>query len=341
LCPFSKEIETNFSDSGLTNFSGQASVMCLVELLDPMELPERLNRTMKSAFHLLAFAFLTPFIFVLHAEPTGEMVAADRELWPTEVAANVALSLPLFLNGEKVGSVNAPAGRVYPVASISDEQVTIAIPGGEISLAIEKTDLLVRAAGLLKKKEERAAQAESRNEMAALAMAKAELELELSKEEQAPPASKTTFFSPFSEDLVQIAGRRTRPAKEDALEGKEYLVLYYSASWCGPCIKFTPELVRYYRTMKARHDNFELVFISKDHSEDKMVDYMSTARMPWPALDYNKRSNHPLDKFGGPGIPCLTVIDSEGKVVSHSYDGDEHLGPQKVMADLRELLKEE
>ena len=70
-----------------------------------------------------------------------------------------------------------------------------------------------------------------------------------------------------------------------------------------------------------------------------MIDYMSGDKMEWPAVDFRKARNCPLAKYAGSGIPCLVVIDAEGKVVSHSYEGETYVGPNKVMEDLDNLLK--
>ena len=72
-----------------------------------------------------------------------------------------------------------------------------------------------------------------------------------------------------------------------------------------------------------------------------MLEYMKEDRMPWPALRFANASSSPLEKYSGRGIPCLVVIDQQGKVLSHSYKGDEYLGPSKVIKDLEGLLAAE
>ena len=37
-----------------------------------------------------------------------------------------------------------------------------------------------------------------------------------------------------------------------ALNGKKVVGLYFSADWCGPCRKFTPELLAFYKKMNSR-----------------------------------------------------------------------------------------
>ena len=47
------------------------------------------------------------------------------------------------------------------------------------------------------------------------------------------------------------------------LKGKQ-AALYFSAHWCPPCQRCTPELAETDKTIKAVLDNFELVFVSGD-----------------------------------------------------------------------------
>jgi nucleoredoxin len=70
-----------------------------------------------------------------------------------------------------------------------------------------------------------------------------------------------------------------------------------------------------------------------------MAKYMRDMEMPWPAVEFEKIKDKPaLLQFAGSGIPCLVVIDRDGRVVSDSYDGSRYLGPAKVMADLERML---
>ena len=50
----------------------------------------------------------------------------------------------------------------------------------------------------------------------------------------------------------------------------EKLILYYfSAHWCGPCRKFTPQLIDYYNRAVVAHPEVESVFYSFDHTQER------------------------------------------------------------------------
>lgn len=63
--------------------------------------------------------------------------------------------------------------------------------------------------------------------------------------------------------------------------------------------------------------------------------------MKWPARAFNKIHSHKtLTQYAGAGIPNLVLVDARGKVLSASFDGKKYLGPEKVVHDIRRILKQ-
>lgn len=140
--------------------------------------------------------------------------------------------------------------------------------------------------------------------------------------------------------LVAVNGRAVRELASDHLAGTQMYAIYYSASWCGPCRRFTPDLVAAYAKIKAAHPDFEIIFVSSDQNEDAMRHYMIDDRMPWPALRYrDTQSNVALSRYKASGIPNLVFIDGDGLILSKSYEGGKYVGPRKVLADIRKHYK--
>ncbi|MBA3962333.1 MAG: redoxin domain-containing protein [Chthoniobacterales bacterium] len=126
------------------------------------------------------------------------------------------------------------------------------------------------------------------------------------------------------------------PATE---ENKKLIAFYFSAHWCPPCRKFTPELVEYYHRVAPQHPEFELIFVSHDRSRFNWETYMHDDKMPWPAIDYDQLGNfNDLKQLGGPGIPSLVVMDAAGHVLASSYHGDGYLGPQNTLEALDKIF---
>jgi len=123
------------------------------------------------------------------------------------------------------------------------------------------------------------------------------------------------------------------------LEGKKFVAFYYSAHWCAPCRKFTPQLVQYYNLVAPAHPEFEIIFVSSDRNHFGWETYINETKMPWLAIDYDQLADVPgVIKLGGDGIPSLLVVDQNSHLVASSYDGDKYLGPQHVLAELDKIF---
>jgi nucleoredoxin len=156
----------------------------------------------------------------------------------------------------------------------------------------------------------------------------------------APAVAPKSLATELKGDLVALDGKRLKRFDDTKLADKKYVAVYYSAHWCPPCRAFTPELVKWYNTTKAANPHFELIFVSSDHTEKDMESYMAGEAMQWPALKFlKKKTDKTLAPLAGPGIPCLVLLDSTGKVLSHSYEGKTYVGPNKVLRDIDATLK--
>ncbi|KAI9168654.1 hypothetical protein LWI28_000049 [Acer negundo] len=104
--------------------------------------------------------------------------------------------------------------------------------------------------------------------------------------------------------------------KISSLKGKK-IGLYFSASWCGPCQKFTPTLVEMYNELSPKGD-FEVIFVSGDEDDNSFNGYFS--KMPWLAIPFSdSEMRDRLDElFKVMGIPHLVLLDENGKVTSDS-----------------------
>jgi nucleoredoxin len=140
-------------------------------------------------------------------------------------------------------------------------------------------------------------------------------------------------------DLVSSRNGTLTPYLDQEFEKKQIIGLYFSAQWCGPCRKFTPELVAFYNRTVAAHPEFEILFVSFDRSGPGMEKYMRDMQMPWPAVSFDKLpGKETLKKYAGESIPCLVIVDANGKVISDSYAGKTYRGPAVVLSELDQLL---
>jgi nucleoredoxin len=140
--------------------------------------------------------------------------------------------------------------------------------------------------------------------------------------------------------LIARDGKRVKRTRDSALPTAKYIAFYYSASWCPPCRKFTPKLVKFYNEHRSADQNFEIIFVSSDRNEDAQEGYMLEDQMNWPALEFDDVREERIRKSSGTGIPCLVIVDREGKVIADSYVNGKYLGPTRIMNKLAELIAE-
>jgi nucleoredoxin len=205
------------------------------------------------------------------------------------------------------------------------------------AFAVPASEVAAVKAESAAKEQRRAAQLEESRKLDTLYQAR------LAQQRNAPAANASaqanSIASIVKGDLVSSRNGVLRPYPDADFEKKKLIGLYFSASWCGPCRKFTPNLVTYYNKNAAAHPEFEIVFVSNDKSASAMEGYMREDQMPWPALRFDKVAANPvLLKYAGSGIPCLVIVDETGKVIFDTFAGKTYRGPEAVLGDLDQLF---
>lgn len=259
------------------------------------------------------------------------LVAQPAAKLPQEVTVNVPLEVPIISGSKEVGKMKLPAGRTFPLRGADAATATIDASGSPMQIPIADTDLTARIEALA-------------NQPAAQPQAPPAPRIVSTPTPRPTATPKPTIVNKVAQELggklVSLQGGKLVPFDSAALVPKKYLVIYYSASWCGPCRQFTPNLVRWYQRNKTRSDQFDVVFVTGDKTEEDMLRYMVNDKMAWPALNFEATKNYNiLFSFGGNFIPRLVVVDENGKVVAHSEPPDgEKVGVEKVLKELDRIL---
>ena len=157
--------------------------------------------------------------------------------------------------------------------------------------------------------------------------------------EAAGAAEPSVFDKILDGNLLKLKGKSLKPFREMEKPAKYYM-FYYTASWCGPCHKFTPSLVEFYNKYKPADRDFEVILITSDSDEKAMDGYAAEMKMPWPQLKLAKTAKFKQEfHHPGGGIPNLVLTDLQGNLLKTSYEGTNYVGPTVVMNHLETLLK--
>jgi nucleoredoxin len=151
------------------------------------------------------------------------------------------------------------------------------------------------------------------------------------------PVTGTVMREMFDGKLVRMENGSLRPYSGDELRNVKYYALYYSAHWCGPCRKFTPELVKFYQQFKQQHPEFEVIFISGDHNPEGMREYMKSSGMPWPAVKF-EMVDAKLRGLAGSGIPWLGIYNASGQPISNNGKTKQWTPPAMILAAFQQAL---
>ncbi|MFA8344146.1 MAG: redoxin domain-containing protein [Rhodothermaceae bacterium] len=131
--------------------------------------------------------------------------------------------------------------------------------------------------------------------------------------------------------LTDLNGKEFTLSK---MKGKVVLVDFW-ATWCGPCRREIPNLVKYYDELNKK--GFEILGVSLD-PENKLEDlkkFIEKEKMNWPVFYSSKGWADPTSRmYGVNSIPSTWLIDKKGVLRYFSLHGEE------VKTKVEELLAE-
>ena len=150
-------------------------------------------------------------------------------------------------------------------------------------------------------------------------------------------AYDTPVMKALEGNLLKLEGRRLSDFALASPEKIEVIAFYSSASWCGPCHAFTPNLSRAYESLKKKYDNFELVLLSADQDKGAWEEYVKEYRMPFPVLDHDAGRDASALRAGKNAnfIPAIHILARDGTVLD-----DASGGASASLRKLEEILKE-
>jgi peroxiredoxin len=106
-----------------------------------------------------------------------------------------------------------------------------------------------------------------------------------------------------------------------SLKGKVVLIDFW-ASWCGPCRKEMPNVVKAYAKFKDK--GFEIFGVSLDQDKARWEEAIAKDGITWPQVsDLKQWSSSVVRLYNIQGIPYTVLIDRQGKILAKNLRGPE------------------
>jgi thiol-disulfide isomerase/thioredoxin len=95
------------------------------------------------------------------------------------------------------------------------------------------------------------------------------------------------------------------------------------ASWCGPCRKENPNVVKLYERYK--NAGFTVLSVSLDDNKANWLAAIEKDKLTWPyhVSDLKKWGNEAAKAYQVSGIPFTVLVDKEGNIVDTKLRGVE------------------
>ena len=108
----------------------------------------------------------------------------------------------------------------------------------------------------------------------------------------------------------------------------KYVLIDFWASWCGPCLREMPNVVKLYKECKGK--NFEILGISLDKDKNAWTAAVKKNGMKWVQVcDLKMWGTEPVKLCNVRAVPYTVLIDPEGKVVALNLRGEELIAKVK------------
>lgn len=139
------------------------------------------------------------------------------------------------------------------------------------------------------------------------------------------------FHGVVSSMLATAIGQEAPDIVLDSPEGKEIalsslrgkvVLIDFWASWCGPCRKEMPNVVKAYA--KFKNKGFEIFGVSLDQDKQRWVEAIEKDGITWPQVsDLKQWGSSVVRQYNIQGIPYTVLLDRQGKIVAKNLRGAE------------------
>lgn len=121
-------------------------------------------------------------------------------------------------------------------------------------------------------------------------------------------------------DFTELKTDRKKSLTLSDLRGQIVLIDFW-ASWCGPCRKENPNVVKTYE--KYKKDGFTIVSVSLDTDAQKWIKAIEQDQLSWPnhVSDLGGWSSKVAQQYQVTSVPFTVLLDRDGKVIKTNLRG--------------------
>lgn len=104
-----------------------------------------------------------------------------------------------------------------------------------------------------------------------------------------------------------------------SLRGKVVLVDFW-ASWCGPCRRENPNVVKLYEKYKSK--GFDILGVSLDRTKEPWLQAIAKDNLTWNHVsDLKGWQNEVAQMYRVSSIPATVLLDAEGRIIARNLRG--------------------
>jgi len=130
---------------------------------------------------------------------------------------------------------------------------------------------------------------------------------------------KTAVGQPFVDFRMQNLDGNEISLSDFAGKGK-YVMIDFTATWCGPCIAEKPAMVETYKRFKDK--GFEIISVWFDNDHERWVSVAKS--LPWIHMsDLKGWKSEGAKLYGVNAIPHSVLIDPTGTIIARDLRGDD------------------